>query len=30
VFWLTVPILPYGILLGAAFAAGLLMVPAQR
>jgi MFS family permease len=29
VFWLTVPILPYGILLGAAFAAGLLMVPAQ-
>ncbi len=29
VFWLTVPVLPYGILLGAAFAAGLLMVPAQ-
>jgi predicted MFS family arabinose efflux permease len=29
VFWLSVPILPYGILLGAAFAAGLLMVPAQ-
>jgi MFS family permease len=28
VFWLSVPILPYGILLGAAFAAGLLMVPA--
>ncbi|WP_433281497.1 MFS transporter [Micromonospora sp. CA-244673] len=28
-FWLSVPILPYGILLGAAFAAGLLMVPAQ-
>ena len=27
-FWLSVPILPYGILLGAAFAAGLLMVPA--
>lgn len=30
VFWLSVPILPYGILLGAAFAAGLLMVPAQQ
>lgn len=29
VFWLSVPILPYPILLGAAFAAGLLMVPAQ-
>jgi MFS family permease len=29
VFWLSVPILPYGILLGAAFAAGLLMVPVQ-
>ncbi|RVX41295.1 putative MFS family arabinose efflux permease [Nonomuraea polychroma] len=29
VFWLSVPILPYGILMGAAFAAGLLMVPAQ-
>jgi MFS family permease len=29
VFWLSVPILPYGILLGAALAAGLLMVPAQ-
>ena len=29
VFWLSVPILSYGILLGAAFAAGLLMVPAQ-
>ena len=28
-FWLSVPMLPYGILLGAAFAAGLLMVPAQ-
>lgn len=28
VFWLSVPILPYGILLGAAFVAGLLMVPA--
>lgn len=28
-FWLSVPSLPYGILLGAAFAAGLLMVPAQ-
>jgi predicted MFS family arabinose efflux permease len=28
-FWLSVPKLPYGILLGAAFAAGLLMVPAQ-
>ncbi|MFG2103959.1 MFS transporter [Micromonospora echinaurantiaca] len=30
VFWLSVPILPYGILLGAAFAAGLLMVPVQQ
>ncbi|WP_225853850.1 MFS transporter [Micromonospora sp. AMSO31t] len=29
VFWLSVPLLPYGILVGAAFAAGLLMVPAQ-
>lgn len=29
VFWLSVPTLPYGMLLGAAFAAGLLMVPAQ-
>ncbi|MDT0342293.1 MFS transporter [Streptomyces litchfieldiae] len=29
VFWLSVPVLPYGVLLGAAFAAGLLMVPAQ-
>ncbi|GAA1588927.1 MFS transporter [Actinomadura kijaniata] len=29
VFWLSVPALPYGLLLGAAFAAGLLMVPAQ-
>ncbi|MFB4300588.1 MFS transporter [Actinomadura sp. NTSP31] len=29
VFWLTVPILPYRALLGAAFAAGLLMVPVQ-
>lgn len=29
VFWLSAPILPYGPLLGAAFAAGLLMVPAQ-
>jgi MFS family permease len=29
VFWLCVPVLPYPILLGAAFAAGLLMVPAQ-
>ncbi len=28
-FWLSVPILPYAVLLGAAFAAGLLMVPAQ-
>ncbi|WP_200841754.1 MFS transporter [Actinomadura sp. K4S16] len=27
VFWLSVPVLPYGALLGAAFAAGLLMVP---
>ncbi|WP_220449892.1 MFS transporter [Nonomuraea longispora] len=27
VFWLSVPILPYGPLLGAAFAAGLAMVP---
>lgn len=29
VFWLSVPVLPYGILLVAAFGAGLLMVPAQ-
>jgi MFS family permease len=29
VFWLSVPMLPYGILLGAAFPAGLLMVPVQ-
>lgn len=29
VFWLTVPALPYVILLGASFAAGLLMVPVQ-
>jgi len=29
VFWLSVPILPYEALVGAAFAAGLLMVPAQ-
>ncbi|MFH8989286.1 MFS transporter [Streptomyces sp. NPDC017940] len=29
VFWLSVPVLPYGMLLGAAFVAGLLMVPAQ-
>jgi len=29
VFWLSVPVLAYGILLGAAFAAGLLMVPVQ-
>jgi MFS family permease len=29
VFWLSVPVLPYWILLGAALAAGLLMVPAQ-
>jgi MFS family permease len=28
-FWLSVPILSYGILLGAAFVAGLLMVPVQ-
>ncbi|EST21662.1 hypothetical protein N566_27175 [Streptomycetaceae bacterium MP113-05] len=28
-FWLSVPALPYGALLGAAFAAGLLMVPTQ-
>lgn len=28
-FWLSLPILSYGILLGAAFAAGLLMVPVQ-
>lgn len=28
-FWLTVPVLPYVILLGASFAAGLLMVPVQ-
>lgn len=29
VFWLTVPAMPYPLLLGAAFAAGLLMVPVQ-
>lgn len=29
VFWLSVPTLPYAVLLGAAFAAGLLMVPVQ-
>ncbi|MET8311732.1 MFS transporter [Micromonospora sp. NPDC005173] len=29
VFWLSVPILPYGFLLVASFVAGLLMVPAQ-
>ncbi|GAA2986632.1 MFS transporter [Streptosporangium longisporum] len=29
VFWLTVPVLPYVALLGASFAAGLLMVPIQ-
>ncbi|MGI5174940.1 MFS transporter [Dactylosporangium sp. CA-152071] len=29
VFWMSVPVLPYGVLLGAAFVAGLLMVPAQ-
>ncbi|MEV0651004.1 MFS transporter [Phytomonospora sp. NPDC050363] len=29
VFWLSVPVLPYPLLLPAAFAAGLLMVPAQ-
>ncbi|WFE98646.1 hypothetical protein [Micromonospora sp. WMMD964] len=29
VFWLSVPVLPYGLLLGAGFVAGLLMVPAQ-
>ncbi|OEV28620.1 MFS transporter, partial [Streptomyces nanshensis] len=29
-FWLGVPALPYGPLLGASFAAGLLMVPAQQ
>lgn len=29
VFWLSMPALPYWILLGAAFIAGLLMVPAQ-
>jgi len=28
-FWVSVPALPYAILLGAAFAAGLLMVPVQ-
>ncbi|MEU4800037.1 MFS transporter [Streptomyces sp. NPDC023327] len=28
-FWLTVPLQPYGVLLGTSFAAGLLMVPAQ-
>src|SRR5215469_8886435 len=30
VFWLSVPVLAYGILLGAALTAGLLMVPAQQ
>lgn len=30
VFWPTVPVLPYVILLGASFAAGLLMVPIQQ
>lgn len=30
VFWLAVPALPYVILLGASFAAGLLMVPIQQ
>ncbi|MFI6793248.1 MFS transporter [Nonomuraea sp. NPDC050383] len=30
VFWLSVPIMPYLILLGAAFVAGLLMVPVQQ
>ncbi|MEO3887258.1 MFS transporter [Nonomuraea sp. B5E05] len=29
VFWLAVPVLPYAIVLGASFAAGLLMVPVQ-
>ncbi|MEU6782770.1 MFS transporter [Nonomuraea angiospora] len=29
-FWLSVPILPYGILLGVTFAAGLLMVPGPQ
>lgn len=29
VFWLSLPVLPYPVLVGAAFAAGLLMVPAQ-
>ncbi|UNS98930.1 MFS transporter [Streptomyces tubbatahanensis] len=29
VFWLSVPVLPYGALVGAALVAGLLMVPAQ-
>ncbi|HEX4818361.1 MAG TPA: MFS transporter [Nonomuraea sp.] len=29
VFWLTLPVLPYVILLGASFVAGLLMVPIQ-
>jgi MFS family permease len=29
VFWLSVPVLPYGVLLGTALAAGLLMVPSQ-
>lgn len=29
VFWLSVPVLPYAVLLGAAAVAGLLMVPAQ-
>ncbi|MGW6274091.1 MFS transporter [Streptomyces sp. NPDC055060] len=28
-FWLSLPLMPYGILLGSAFVAGLLMVPAQ-
>src|SRR4051812_12508466 len=28
-FWFSVPFLPYGLLLAAAFFAGLLMVPAQ-
>ncbi|RJL36233.1 MFS transporter [Bailinhaonella thermotolerans] len=30
VFWLCAPALPYGVLLGASFAAGLLMVPVQQ
>ncbi|MEV4369480.1 MFS transporter [Nonomuraea sp. NPDC049637] len=29
VFWASVPVLPYAVLLGASFAAGLLMVPVQ-